>query len=1098
MSIEKKIFEEYIKNFQFRDLFNEMGWDNDAVNHSIVVDDTSYKINSVATKEGFRILVCDHDNEGQIPPLHVRKKIGIRISKFFHENLLIFQDESKYEQIWQLVIRSHDKPSKISWLRYNVNQSPDLLYQKASGLFFRLEEEGNVTIVDVKKRISENYNQNNEKVTKQFYEKFKKEHNAFLSFIKGINNQVNCEWYASLMLNRLMFCYFIQKKGYLDDNKNYLRDKLKECQAKQGKNKFYSFYRNFLLELFHQGLGSSKRNKELEIQIGKVPYLNGGLFDEHELEKTYQGIDITDKAFEAIFDFFDEYEWHLDTRTTASGKDINPDVVGYIFEKYINDRAQMGAYYTKEDITEYISKNTILPYLYSEVQRQYPIALESNSEIWKLLQSSCDEYIYPAIKHGVDETLPDEIAKGIKDVNQRTEWNKAAPDTHALPTEIWREVIDRRNRYEDIKRKITNGEINQINDFITYNLNIRQFTQDLLETTEDAELIQYFYKSLVNITILDPTCGSGAFLFAAMNILEPLYETCIKRMQDFIELGGKRKYKYFDEVLEQVHSVHHPNLEYFIYKTIILRNLYGVDIMKEAVEIAKLRLFLKLVATVDVDRAKANLGLEPLPDIDFNIRSGNTLIGFINKEEIQEAINKRVDSQNIQMGFIFDDKAKKLEHINEQAEIVAKAFDHYKTIQLSWGEDPHSFAKAKGDLQTRLNDLKKILDEYLALTYNIDAKAKPKEYEVFIETHQPFHWFAEFYEMIQLRNGFDVIIGNPPYVEIKKISYKLNNYKTIACGNLYALVIERYFNFISNKGRSGMIIPHSSICTDRMESLQELLSKVGAWYSTYDIRPSKLFNGVDQRLLIYLTDFSFNGFITSKYYRWSSEFREFLFKNIEYVSGIKGLILNSIIKAGKNIENSIYRKLIYNSPINKLIVTQKETLFYHNAPRYFIRFMGNAPYFYNDKKGEIQSNHVKKLYFGNNCSLIGAILNSNLYYWYFIKFSNCRDLVERDILSFPFSLEGLKENIRDNLEKLYYTLGQDYEKNKVRKKTYYKSTGNVVYDEYYPKKSKHIIDEIDRILAKHYGFTEEETDFIINYDIKYRMGKELEDDNDED
>lgn len=67
----------------------------------------------------------------------------------------------------------------------------------------------------------------------------------------------------------------------------------------------------------------------------------------------------------------------------------------------------------------------------------------------------------------------------------------------------------------------------------------------------------------------------------------------------------------------------------------------------------------------------------------------------------------------------------------------------------------------------------------------------------------------------------------------------------------------------------------------------------------------------------------------------------------------------------------------------------------------------------------------------------------------------------------------------------------DYEIHKIRKATYYKTTGKVVYDEYYPKYSKPIIDKIDELLAKHYGFTEEELDFIINYDIKYRMGDEL-------
>ena len=93
------------------------------------------------------------------------------------------------------------------------------------------------------------------------------------------------------------------------------------------------------------------------------------MFDSHKIEREYAEIDIADEAFISLFSFFDKWQWHLDTRVTASGKDINPDVLGYIFEQYINDRAQMGAYYTKEDITEYIGRNTILPFLFDRVSK---------------------------------------------------------------------------------------------------------------------------------------------------------------------------------------------------------------------------------------------------------------------------------------------------------------------------------------------------------------------------------------------------------------------------------------------------------------------------------------------------------------------------------------------------------------------------------------------------------------------------------------------------------------------------------------------------------------------------------------------------------
>jgi hypothetical protein len=145
------------------------------------------------------------------------------------------------------------------------------------------------------------------------------------------------------------------------------------------------------------------------------------LFDEHELEKPHPKIDIDDKAFERIFDFFDQYEWHLDTRITASGKDINPDVIGYIFEKYINDRANMGAYYTKEDITDYISKNCILPYLFDETKRNYAKAFNADAELWQMVKQSGDEYIYDAVKKGVKRTFTQKkLSKALKTCSKRT------------------------------------------------------------------------------------------------------------------------------------------------------------------------------------------------------------------------------------------------------------------------------------------------------------------------------------------------------------------------------------------------------------------------------------------------------------------------------------------------------------------------------------------------------------------------------------------------------------------------------------------------------------------------------------------------------
>jgi len=496
MGITRQEFTKLIKGFKIRELFNYMGWDNDKTKQIIKIDNDIIQIQSVAEKSGFRIILCPPLIDGKIPLYNIRRRINTAVTKLFQEHMIIYYNKDKKEQIWQYKARfSSNNIVKLIEIQYNNKQSPELLFQKTAGLYFELDEEDENTIVDVNRKFHDTFGVNAEKVTKRFYDGFKKVYTYFIKFIEGIDDNFNREWYASLMLNRLMFCYFIQRKSFLDDNTNYLRDKLKECQIKRGTDKFYTFYRSFLILLFHKGFGDNKRPQEIIAEIGQIPYLNGSLFDVHEIEQKYKDINIPDDIFTEIFDFFDEFNWHLDTRKKATGNEINPDVIGYIFEKYINDRAKMGAYYTQEDITEYISKNCIIPYLIEQTERKYPEPFKEDGFVWQLLKESGDRYIYDAVKHGVDMTLPEEIQTGIDItkpylLERRKGWNKLAEKSYALSTETWREVVERRQRYNEVYIKITNGEIKSINDFITYNLNISQFVQDILETIDEPDLIR--------------------------------------------------------------------------------------------------------------------------------------------------------------------------------------------------------------------------------------------------------------------------------------------------------------------------------------------------------------------------------------------------------------------------------------------------------------------------------------------------------------------------------------------------------------------------------------------------------------------------------
>ncbi|MFN9398729.1 MAG: Eco57I restriction-modification methylase domain-containing protein, partial [Dolichospermum sp.] len=897
------------------------------------VNGENYTIKAISQKRGLMVYHCLPEN-GILPNSQIRKKIDIEVTSYSQEHLIIYTDKGQEKQIWQWVRREPGKPVTSRENHYHVQQSGEGLIQKLETIFISIKEEENLTLLEVTKKTKKAFDVDN--VTKKFYDQFKKEYKTFLDFIDGIPVKFDQEWYASLMLNRLMFIYFIQRKGFLNNDLDYLRTKLNQCQEHKENNHFYSFYRYFLLKLFHQGLGNQNRNTELQALLGKVPYLNGGLFTVHYLEQTYPQITIPDTAFTQIFNFFDQYNWYLDERPLTNDHEINPDVLGYIFEKYINQK-QMGAYYTKEDITEYISKNCIIPYLFDAVK-------SDDQSIWNLLKDYPERYIYEAVKIGVDLPLPEHIARGLNDVSQRQNWNQPAEDNYGLPTEIWREYITRKTRYLEIREKLVNGEVNHINDLITYNLNIRQFAEDVINNCQDPQFLYNIYDQLGKMSILDPTCGSGAFLFAALNILEPLYDACLEKMTSFLEDNHKDHKKMIQQFRQILNDVKfHHNQRYFILKKIMLNNLYGVDIMEEATEICKLRLFLKLVAQVTPNHSLPNYGIEPLPDIDFNIRAGNSLVGFANYDQVKKAVE---GSQQLKLDLFSD-----MTRIDEKAKRVSQVYQTFRDIQTSTvnGSD---FTGTKQLLQESLDSLNEELNEYLAREYGIDVQKK-QELEKWKLSHDPFHWFVEFYGIIS-RGGFDVIIGNPPYVEYSKVKkdYEIKGYQTEKCGNLYGFVIERNNQFLQTLGITGMIIPHSAICTDRMEELQcQMNNKSTLWISSFCIRPAKLFDGVDQRLAIYIMRIksNTNNTYSSKYHHWYHELRPNLLKILEYIDISQIKFTNSFAKLHCYIENSIWVKIAHFSSLNKFLY-KEEVIYFHNAPRYWIRAMNFIPYFWKEKE----------------------------------------------------------------------------------------------------------------------------------------------------
>lgn len=710
--------------------------------------------------------------------------------------------------------RELGKPAACREHTFHRSQPGDALLQKLNAIAFTLEEEDRISLPDVTRRARAGFDI--ERVTKRFYDRFQKEHAAFLKLITGIAERSDREWYAALMLNRLMFVYFIQRKGFLDEDSNYLRNRLLRMRTGHGKDRFYSFYRYFLLRLFHEGLGAKGRTPELETLLGRIPYLNGGIFDVHDLESANrhgERIQIPDAAFDRVFDYFDQYQWHLDDRPLRLDNEINPDVLGYIFEKYINQK-QMGAYYTKDDITEYISKNTVMPFLLEMARSRCNEAFENvkGLSVWDMVRDVPDRYIHPTVRHGVLEALPAKIAAGlnppslktivkegrVKTSDLRKDWNTLAPATHGLPTETWRDLIARRRRYAEMKAKVVAGKVRDVNTLITLNLDIRQFTQDAIEQCEDPDLLRAFWDAIEGISILDPACGSGAFLFSALNILEPLYEACLDRMEAFVEdssrLGEKKrdeqKHPDFSKILDLVAA--HPNRRYFIFKSIILKNLFGVDVMAEAVEICKLRLFLKLAAQVEPNVRQHNLGIEPLPDIDFNIRAGNALVGYATLGGMRRTTSSKLD---------LDDCAKRMA---VKGDNLQQAFDIFRSQQIR--PDESMSVQDKSNIRRHLKAMEDELSSHLGVDYAVKPE-KRAAWADWIKSHQPFHWFVEFYGIMQ-RGGFDVIIGNPPWKEYSAVknTYTIRGYTTEPSGNLYAYFTERSLELLAPRGYLSFIV----------------------------------------------------------------------------------------------------------------------------------------------------------------------------------------------------------------------------------------------------------------------------------------------------
>ena len=286
----------------------------------------------------------------------------------------------------------------------------------------------------------------------------------------------------------------------------------------------------------------------------------------------------------------------------------------------------------------------------------------------------------------------------------------------------------------------------------------------------------------------------------------------------------------------------------------------------------------------------------------------------------------------------------------------------------------------------------------------------------------------------------------------------------------------------------------SAFCTPRMLSFQNMYFNAAKYsaLSFFDDRPGKLFDNLQHiRVVIPIMEVGKPSEIvaTTGYNKFYSTCRKYIFDTISYHQSKSSRKDFSVIKICTQLEESIMDKVWSQSKSIKYYesLTKNENYVYYGyGYGYFGKILDHKSYFWGEQVKEstgdkyfyIKSEYQKEMFVG--------LMNSNLFYWFYINYSDGHNFTKTVIGSMPYDYSYNKA-----FEKRVILLMNDLELKKGRKSCTYKATGRVEYDEYYPKLSKPIINEIDKLLARHYDFTEEELDFIINYDIKYRMGDEL-------
>lgn len=353
--------------------------------------------------------------------------------------------------------------------------------------------------------------------------------------------------------------------------------------------------------------------------------------------------------------------------------------------------------------------------------------------------------------------------------------------------------------------------------------------------------------------------------------------------------------------------------------------------------------------------------------------------------------------------------------------------------------------------------------------------------------------------MFGFTEGFDIVIGNPPYGGIltdKEKTFFKNNYQTtktlsgIQKGSMdtYTIFIENGFRNLKVGGSLIFIVPISITSSDSLTGVHKLLEDNCSTIriSSYSVRPQPVFqNAVVNTSILFFgkTNSKCTSIYSTKMHRKSKNFNlQDLVDDLKFIE-VKDLKLQGRYpKISYEIERGILEKIFSNkTKIGDLLRLKGNPIYYRFAGGRYFKVVTN----YSTGSSAERCVFFEKEY----ANSIGAILSSNLYFWFYQIFSDNLNLKSYEIATFGFPIDKFNKEVVNKLEVIYDVFLIDIERNaNIRQTTKYANIES--FKEYKLSKSKHLIDEIDDIIAPLYGLTKEELDFVKNYEIQYRISEE--------